>query len=61
MCVCLVLQPGAEAPTVASLGQHLQAYGLAKFKWPERIELMGELPLTHVGKLDKLTLRQRYA
>lgn len=61
MCVCLVLQPGAQAPTVASLGQHLQAYGLAKFKWPERIELMGEMPLTHVGKLDKLTLRQRYA
>ncbi|MFW5329714.1 AMP-binding protein [Hydrogenophaga sp. ZJX-1] len=61
MCVCMVLQPGAQAPTVASLGQHLQAYGLAKFKWPERIEVIAELPVTHVGKLDKLTLRQRYA
>lgn len=60
MCVCLVLKPGAPEPTVATLGEFLQAYGLAKFKWPERIEVMNELPLTHVGKLDKLSLRQRF-
>ena len=60
MCVCIVPQPGMEPPTVATLGQHLQGYGLAKFKWPERIELLDALPVTHVGKLDKITLRQRY-
>ena len=60
MCVCIMLKSGAQAPTVASLGRYLETYGMAKFKWPERIEIMNELPLTHVGKLDKLTLRQRY-
>jgi 2,3-dihydroxybenzoate-AMP ligase len=60
MCVCIMLKPGAEAPTVQTLGAYLQSYGLAKFKWPERIELMTELPLTHVGKLDKLRLRERF-
>lgn len=61
MCVCLVLEPGADAPTVSSLGQYLESCGLAKFKWPERIEIMSDLPLTHVGKLDKISLRKRYA
>ena len=60
MCVCIMLKSGAQAPTVASLGRYLETYGMAKFKWPERIEIMNELPLTHVGKLDKLTLRQHY-
>lgn len=60
MCACLVIKPGAETPTVASLGQYLETCGLAKFKWPERIEVMNELPITHVGKLDKVSLRKRY-
>ena len=60
MCACIVVRPGQPVPDVASLGKHLQAYGLAKFKWPERIEVLPELPATHVGKLDKITLRKRF-
>ena len=60
MCACIVVRPGHEAPDVASLGQHLQAYGLAKFKWPERLEVLPELPATHVGKLDKIALRKKF-
>lgn len=60
LCACIVLRPGADAPDVKQMGQHLQSYGLAKFKWPERIEVLPDLPLTHVGKLDKLRLRQRF-
>lgn len=60
LCVCVVLRPGAQALDVNSLGRHLEAYGMAKFKWPERVEVLAELPATHVGKLDKNALRGRY-
>jgi 2,3-dihydroxybenzoate-AMP ligase len=30
---------------------------ITRFKWPERLEIVAELPLTKVGKLDKKALR----
>ncbi len=30
---------------------------VAKFKWPERLEIVAELPVTKMGKLDKKALR----
>jgi len=57
ICIYLVLRPGHSAPGVADLGRHLEAVGLAKFKWPERVEILKALPLTEVGKLDKAALR----
>jgi non-ribosomal peptide synthetase component E (peptide arylation enzyme) len=59
-CACIVLREGHSAPDVAQLGLHLEAFGLAKFKWPERIEVLPAIPVTHVGKLDKVALRQRF-
>ena len=35
--------------------------GVARFKWPERLELAAELPVTKVGKLDKKALRDLLA
>jgi 2,3-dihydroxybenzoate-AMP ligase len=60
MCACVVIRQGHSAPTVSELGSYLENYGLAKFKWPERIEVMSVLPTTHVGKLDKISLKQKY-
>jgi acyl-CoA synthetase (AMP-forming)/AMP-acid ligase II len=38
--------------------QVTQAYlGVARFKWPERLEIVAELPVTKLGKLDKKALR----
>jgi non-ribosomal peptide synthetase component E (peptide arylation enzyme) len=54
-----VLREGHGAPRVADFAAHLQGMGLAKFKWPERIEVLEALPLTNVGKLDKAPLRER--
>ena len=31
--------------------------GVARFKWPERLEVVAELPVTKMGKLDKKALR----
>ena len=57
ICAYVVLRNGFEAPSVAVLGQHMQNIGLAKFKWPERVEVIDALPLSRVGKLDKAPLR----
>ena len=35
----------------------MAAAGVATFKWPERLEVIAELPVTKVGKLDKKALR----
>ena len=39
----------------------LEAAGVAKFKWPERLEIMAELPVTKMGKLDYKALRDMLA
>ena len=58
ICVFVTLREGQAGLTVAELGTFLQDQGLAKFKWPERIEVLPELPLTNAGKLSKPSLRQ---
>jgi non-ribosomal peptide synthetase component E (peptide arylation enzyme) len=52
------LRDGFTAPTVAQLGEFLLDYGLAKFKWPERIEVLASFPLSASGKLSKEKLRE---
>jgi non-ribosomal peptide synthetase component E (peptide arylation enzyme) len=61
VCTFITVRPGASAPTVAQLGDFLQQQGLARFKWPERIEVLGELPLTNAAKLNKPALKQLIA
>lgn len=61
LCVVLILRDGHDAPGVAEMGAYLKAYGLAKFKWPERIEVVDAFPLTASGKLDKQALRDMVA
>lgn len=58
ICAFLVIKEGAQVPTVAELGRHFEALGLAKFKWPERIEVIDALPVTKVNKLHKAALRE---
>lgn len=57
-CAYLVLDEGANPLTVASLGAHLLGLGLAKYKLPERVEIVDALPLTNVGKVSKKHLRE---
>ena len=37
--------------------RYLDALGVAKYKWPERLEFVEALPQTNVGKIDKKRLR----
>jgi len=50
--------PGT-APTLEQLTAWCETRGLARFKWPERLELLDELPLLGSGKADRAELRRR--
>lgn len=59
VCAFVIPKPPASDLTLAQLTQYLQEAGLAKFKWPERLEVVREFPLTASGKLSKVLLRQQ--
>jgi non-ribosomal peptide synthetase component E (peptide arylation enzyme) len=42
---------------LGAISDGMAAAGVARFKWPERLEVVAELPVTKVGKLDKKALR----
>ena len=54
-----VIPTAGNTITVPELGKFLEQKGLAKFKWPERIELVSDFPLTSSGKLSKPKLREK--
>src|SRR5207244_12216662 len=59
--VFVTLSPGDAAspgtPGLKDLRAYLTALGVAPFKLPARMRIIGELPLTAVGKVDKTALR----
>jgi 2,3-dihydroxybenzoate-AMP ligase len=60
VCVYVVPRPGATV-TLDDVRNAMDAAGVARFKLPEHLELVGELPTTKVGKIDKKALRARVA
>jgi 2,3-dihydroxybenzoate-AMP ligase len=56
-CAYVVPRDPQNPPTLADIRAYLEAEGLAKYKWPERLELIDVLPRTQVGKVSKVTLR----
>jgi acyl-CoA synthetase (AMP-forming)/AMP-acid ligase II len=44
--------------TLEELRAHLAARGVAKYKWPEFLELVDELPLNGPGKVDRKLLKE---
>jgi acyl-CoA synthetase (AMP-forming)/AMP-acid ligase II len=58
VCACLVLQPGAEAPTPESLQPMLLEQGFARFKLPERVEILQQLPRNALGKVQRFALQE---
>ncbi|HEX3628932.1 MAG TPA: AMP-binding protein [Candidatus Dormibacteraeota bacterium] len=55
MCACIILRPG-QALTLEALTRFLLDAGMAKFKLPERLEVMDEFPLSTFGKVSKKAL-----
>jgi acyl-CoA synthetase (AMP-forming)/AMP-acid ligase II len=56
-CAVVVLAPEVEGLTLADLGAHCRASGLATQKIPEQIEIVTELPRNATGKILKHVLR----
>jgi 2,3-dihydroxybenzoate-AMP ligase len=54
---CAYLVARDQPLTMATVQEHLGTLGLAKFKWPERLEWLTEMPRTSVNKIDKKALR----
>lgn len=55
--VAVIVPAAGMTPSLADLTRWLQDKGVAKFKWPERLDLVDELPMTASGKVRKEVLR----
>jgi 2,3-dihydroxybenzoate-AMP ligase len=58
ICVFVTLRPAAELG-LRDLRRFMTGRGLAPYKLPARLSIVGELPATAVGKVDKAALRAR--
>lgn len=56
---CAFVVAAGSPLTMLEVQAHLEDVGLAKYKWPERLEWVDDLPRSNVNKIDKKTLRQR--
>ena len=56
--VAFVLPRPGQTFDMAAMAAHLQAAGLARQKFPERLELVESLPMNAVGKVQKPELRR---
>lgn len=57
-CAFVIPAPGVTELSPKELGVFLEERGLAKFKWPEFVELISEFPVTSAGKISKPRLRE---
>lgn len=56
-----VVVPRDGTPTLASLTAFLDQLGVATHFWPERLEIVEEMPHTDAGKIQKYKLRERFS
>jgi non-ribosomal peptide synthetase component E (peptide arylation enzyme) len=52
-CAAVILRPGQRAPTLPELQAFLDGEGVAKYTWPESIEVLEEFPRTPSLKVIK--------
>lgn len=60
LCLYVIPRDGQEI-SLEQIRGHLHGVGIAAFKLPERLELVGTVPMTKVGKIDKRALRDDVA
>ncbi len=57
-CAFVTVRPG-QSLTLERLRQHLAGEAVTKHFWPERLEIIDEMPRTPTGKIQKFVLRER--
>ena len=60
VCAFVVLPPSAPFD-LDECRAWFDGHGVTRFKWPERVEVLDELPLLGSGKPDKAALREGLA
>ena len=60
-CAYVLPTPGVAGLDLAELRRFFIACGVAKYKIPERVEIVESLPMTESGKVRKVELRERIA
>ncbi len=59
-CAFVIPRPGASI-TLAEIVEYLGSKGVARHKFPERVEVVTEFPMTPSGKVQKFRLRETIA
>jgi acyl-CoA synthetase (AMP-forming)/AMP-acid ligase II len=59
LCLFVVTAPGVDSFGLEDAVEIVRTEGFAKFKWPERLELVDALPRNPVGKVLKRELRRQ--
>lgn len=59
VCAFVILRSVDTPLELSDLTGYLLAHGIAKFKLPERLELVDDLPMSKVGKVSKMELTKR--
>lgn len=57
--VAVVMTQGAEPLTLEAMQEYLEAKGVAKQYWPERVVVAEDLPRTPSGKIQKYLIRKQ--
>jgi cyclohexanecarboxylate-CoA ligase len=57
--VCAVAVARDDPPTLGELREHLRALGMSPQYWPDRLHVIGEMPLTSSGKIQKFVLQDQ--
>ncbi|WP_182050316.1 AMP-binding enzyme [Changpingibacter yushuensis] len=60
LCACIVSRDG-KIVTVSELCDHFVSRNFAKFKIPEKVVMLQEMPRTSSDKVSKRELRNRFA
>ncbi|HPQ44672.1 MAG TPA: class I adenylate-forming enzyme family protein [Syntrophales bacterium] len=60
-CAYVEIKPGEKGLTVEEAQAFMEQEKVAKYKWPERIEIVEQLPRTPTGKVLKYVLREDIA
>ena len=58
-CAFVVPRTPEDPPTQDELVSHLESQHVARFKWPERLEIIDVLPRNPIGKILKRSLRDQ--
>jgi non-ribosomal peptide synthetase component E (peptide arylation enzyme) len=57
-CAFVILKEGTRLE-LSDLAKFLESNGVTRQKWPERLEVVTELPMTPTGKVQKTLLRDQ--